>query len=352
MIRELVRYGGPAAKVRALYGKCLTAEDFSALSAMKSVPDVTAYLMSHPGWRDSLTGLDPQEIHRNQLEDALRREMLSEHFRIYNYMSSSGAEIYLQPVWRAEQDEILSCYSYISTGRPGEYTPGLPPDFRKYSKIDFSALSGCMDWGSLLSSVSKTEFYPMLNSLKLPETGLPDVASVEWVMQTYFFSRLYSVATRRADRKTRKTLESLAGGQADLINISRIMRIKNFFPEAWQDYANLLLPFSGQVSPAFLRDLYAAPDEDGAFQMLLQTPYKKLFSRMKFRYIEEYYYDFLYEFSRRMLRAPVPSAFTVIAYLCLKEIEVQNIIKTTECVRYGKTPGSAGVFLVGVSSAV
>jgi V/A-type H+-transporting ATPase subunit C len=349
MIRELTRYGAPAAKARALYGKCLAAEDFRTLAAMKSVPDVTAYLKSHPGWRDSLAGLDPSEVHRNQLEDALRQGMLNEHFRIYNFMAASGVEIYQQPIWRAEQDEILSCFSYISTDRAGGYAPKLSSIYWKYSKVDFFALTGCRDWGSLLSAVSKSDFYPTLSSLRIPESGSPDVASVEWVMQSYVFSRMFSIARRRASGKVRGELESLAGAQVDLINISRVMRIRRFFREAWQDYVHLLLPFYGKVSASLFRELYAAPDEAAASQMLLRTPYRKLFEKTGFRYIEEYYYEYLYEFSQRMFRAHIPSAFSVIAYLNLKEIEVQNIIKTTECIRYGKTPESAGVFLVGVS---
>ena len=349
MIKGLVQYGAPAAKVRTLYGNCLTADDFRSLAAMKSVPEVTSYLKFHPAWRDFLTGLDPLEVHRNQLEDALKQGMLSEHFRLYIFMISSGAELYQQPIWRAELDEILACYSHISIGRVGGYIPRLPSKYRKYSKIDFSALTGCRDWGALLSSISKTDFYPMLSSLKTPETGMPDFASVEWVMQSYVYTRLFSVAKRRASGNDRSALDSYIGAQVDLINISRIMRIRNFFPEAWQDYTHILLPFYSKLSLSFYRDLHDAPDEESAYQMLLRTPYKKLYEKTKFRYIEEYYYAYLYEFSKRMLRAHVPSAFSVIAYLNLKEIEMQNIIKTTECIRYGKTPESAGVFLVGTS---
>jgi V/A-type H+-transporting ATPase subunit C len=350
VITELLRYGGSAAKVRSLYGRRLTQEDFKTLTNMKSVSDVTVFLKSHPGWRDSLAALDPMNVHRNQLEDALKHGMLREHFRIHKFMFSSGAELYQQPVWRAEQDEILSCYANISAGKPDGYSPILHTDFRKHSRIDFSALAGCRDWASLLSSVSKTDFYPILRNLRIPETGLPDIASVEWVMQSYVFSRLFSAAKNRASGKTRKMLESLAGSQVDLINIGRIIRIRNFFPDAWQDYAHLLLPFSGKIPLSFLRELHDASDEERASNLLRQTPYKKLFEKTKFRYIEEYYNNYMYEFSMRALRANTPSALSVIAYLNLKEIELQNIIKTAECIRYGKTPESAGVFLPGITA--
>ncbi|MCL1804671.1 MAG: V-type ATPase subunit [Clostridiales bacterium] len=346
MIRDLTRYGGPAAKARALYGRCLSEEDFRALASMKTVPEVTAYLKAHPGWRGPLSGLDPSEVHRNQLEDALRQGLLDEHFRVWTYMSVGGAELYQQPVWRVEQDEILSCCGHINARGASVYIPVTPAPYRKYSKIDFHALAGVHDWASLLSAVAKTDFYPTLGSLKALESGLPDMASVEWVMQSYLFSRLFSIAGSRASGKTKGLLRSYIGAQADLINISRIMRIRNYFPETWQEHISLLLPFSGEVPASFLRELYAAPGEEEAYRMLLRSPYKKIFSQVRLRYAEEYYQEYLYAFSRKLLRAPVPSAFSVIAYLNLKEIEVQNIIKTTECVRYGKTPASANVSLV------
>ncbi|MDR0469969.1 MAG: V-type ATPase subunit [Peptococcaceae bacterium] len=348
MLTGLMRYGGSAAKVRTLYGQCLTAEDFRRMASMKSIPEVTAFLESHPAWHHELAGLDPAGTHRRQLEDILRRGMLNEHLRIYNFMSSSGAELYEEPILRIEQEEILSCYSSIRAGKAGAYTPKLPDALRKQSKIDFSALSACSSWASLLSAVSKTDFYPMLSRLRIPESGLPWYASVEWAMQTYVFTRLFNTAKKLAGGDAGRTMEAYAGTQVDLINISRVMRIKNYFPEAYHEYIDLLLPFSGKVSTAFLRDLYNAPDEAAAYRILLRSPYKKIFAKTKYRYTEEYYFHYLYDFSKRMLRTPVPSAFTVIAYLNLKEIEVQNIIKVTECVRYGKTPESAGVYLTGL----
>lgn len=351
MITDLMRYAGTAAKVRTLYGNRLTAEDFHALGSMKTIPEVTLYLQNHPGWRSALIGLNATDTHRNQLEDALHQGLLNEHLRIYNFVFSSGSELYQEPILRAEQDEILSCHRYIQTGGGGGYAIRLPAVFRKQSKIDFSALARCADWESLLAAISKTDYYPLLSRLNKPESGLPDYSSVEWVMQSYVYGRLFTIARRRASGQVKRAMESFIGAQVDLINIGRIMRIKKYFPEGWQEYVGLLLPFSGRIPPSFLKELYSAPDEKAAFQMLMRTPYKKVFEKGNFKYTEEYYHNFLFDFSRQMLRASIPSAFTAIAYLNLKEIELQNLIKVTECVRYSKTPESAGVFLVGISQA-
>ena len=47
-----------------------------------------------------------------------------------------------------------------------------------------------------------------------------------------------------------------------------------------------------------------------------------------------------YRFNQRQLRAAVPTIYTPMAYLGLKEIELRNIISIIECIRYGVEPRS------------
>jgi V/A-type H+-transporting ATPase subunit C len=133
-----------------------------------------------------------------------------------------------------------------------------------------------------------------------------------------------------------------------MINITIILRVRKFFPGKLDSVIALLLPVQYRLTPAFVNRLYSAATGEQASALLRESPYKKIFIAHDYAHIEDYYYQFLYDFNRRLLALGLPSVYTPAAYLSLREIELKNLTTAIECVRYGLQPSEAPTYLFGV----
>ena len=76
-----VEYSAIAAKLKAMYSKFLTRDDYEQLLERKSVNDICSYLKSTPGYGEVLEQVNERDIHRGQMEILLEQEMVSPDIR-------------------------------------------------------------------------------------------------------------------------------------------------------------------------------------------------------------------------------------------------------------------------------
>ena len=332
---SLIKYSAVAGKIRAMYGNRLREEDFAHLKSLKSVPAAAAFLQSHPAWSLALDGVSPAEIHRGTLERMLRHSLLEEYRRIFCFLTRDDHPLMRYPLLRFETDQILYFLRLLRAGVPQDYRFSPPAFYREQSKIDFSAFSRCTDYPSFLDILRHTSFYPLLAALSTPAEPLPAYETVDIVLHNHFYSSMLSAIDGCYHGVVRKTLEDSVAMQIDMINIIRAVRLRRFFSGPKADVSGYLVPFRFRIPGDFIGKLLAAPDETAVFSLLRSSRYGKVFAENQFDTIEEYYYKALYDFNIRHLREGVPSVYTPVAYLWLKEIELHELITVIECIRYG-----------------
>lgn len=346
MISAHMKYGGVSAKVRALYGKHLKRADFEKLIAMDRVRDIAAYLQEAPGWRDALRGLDLTDVHRHDLEQALRNELYLEYIRIYQFMSAEDHPLMRYLIRRREHDEVLNFLRTLISGNPSEYRPMLPHFFREKSRLPFDRFADCKTFSEFLNLLSGTVYGNLLSAAPRTGEAPPDYALVKTILLSHYLNEMAAVVKKQYRGETAQLLEQFLFVRAELLNINTIMRIKRYFPEMTSSSASFLLPFHYYLRVPFLSALLDAPSAEAAMDMLKQSPYAKLYGGPEFHYIEDYQNKYLFEVNRKLLSTTVPSVYTPIAYLTLKEFEVSNLIHILECTYYGVKPSDHSILLL------
>lgn len=346
MLGELIQYGAVATKVKAMYARRLMPEDFAKIAALHRVSDVAQYLKEHPGWRGALANFeDPR---RTALEATLRRYLLDEYMRILFFIGREDRFIVQDRVLRTEMEQIMLFLRFARAGRAADYRAELPEVFDHHSRIRYDMLSQASNYGDMLEAVKNTRFYSALSRLPLGDGGFPDYTSVEMVMRSHYYRELMKMIDKRYNNKMHDLLKESVGVQVDMINITIIMRVRRFFPEQIDNVLPMLLPVRYKLTPTFVNQLYTAANDAAAEALLRSSPYGKVFSSHHYTHIEEYYYQFLYEFNRKLLSSGTPTVYTPVAYLNLREVELKNLISLIECVRYGVQPSQASGYLFGV----
>ena len=326
-----IQHGASAVKTRSMYGQRLKAQDFAHMKTLKTVPDAASYLKSHPAWQRVLEHA-PADIHRGELERLLRATVTGEYGRVFRFIAPSDRELAMYPYLRYEMFYLMGFLRLLRAGRPHNWDYINPPGIS--GKIDFVTFKTCTNYRSFLAAIRGSFFYKPL-AAAAPDGTMPDYTAADITVHNHYFTSLLAAATKRYRGKTRETFEEAIGIQTDMANITRIFRLRRFYPNRDTDISGCLAR-QYRVSRTFLDALFASPDDETAYTLLKASRYAKLFSDNTFDTIEGYYFKALYDFNRRRYRS-APDAYTPLAYLFLKEAELRVLIHTIECIRYGIT---------------
>ncbi len=346
MLRQQMKYGALATKVRAMYGKRLKKEDFAKLMDMKSIPEIASYLKQAPGWSEGLREFHSEGTNRAVLIGAIHRAEYNNYMKLFHFMSREDKEVMHFPVIAAEMEEVMAFMRLTAQGRSHEYNCTLPPFLRRESAIYYQELSEATTYEGLLSAVREADFRDALERIAPDDGSLPPYAQVEIIMQSYYYRTVYNSVQKAYGGKIRQLLIKSFGQQIDMINLIHVVRVRKYFGGMADNVNGYLLPIYFNLKPAFFKTLLEAKDDQAVDEQLRSSPYAKLFTNNTFSHIEEYYYRLMYEFHHHQISSGVPSILSAISYLLLKQIEVKNLINVIECVYYGVAPHQANVNLL------
>ena len=340
-------YYAISAKVHALYGHRMTSEDYTYLMSRSTIPEAAAFLQAHPGYRDRLAGLNTTDIHRETLENALRGAYVDEYRRIFRFMNLSDRELLRFPLYKAEQDAILSAMRHLTSTHSLEPVTTWDAILQRESQLDLAALEAAEDFSQIAQAAARTIYGSALQRIAAGENKSPTHAFVDNMMQVVYFAKLYKTAAKNYSGDTKKLIRQALDEETDLMNLVQFLRLKKYFSPEDITLYSFPLPCSAKLPKEYMQQLIAAPDYDAAFQLVLDGPYGKLFHSISPSGLEAYLYTLQFNFSRRQMRSSDPTVYTPIAYLTLKEIELRSIISIIECIRYGGKPAEF-VTLIGV----
>ena len=240
-------YGALSAKIRALYGKRLRADDFARLAGLKNEAELLEALRQHPGWSRALSLVPPgawSYVGRVEMEGALRDELRLEYRSLSYYVPREDKPLMQFQLRAAERSALLAALRRLKTGRYAKEPPptsAVPLRLR----LDEGALASCTSYDQLLDAARDTIYAPVLRHLRPSRDGaLPDFTLAEAALRTAYFSHLYRIVHCQYTGRTQKVLLRALGEQIDLLNIIHVLRLKTYFPQTEPEtYLRVLFPF-------------------------------------------------------------------------------------------------------------
>lgn len=243
-------YGALSAKIRALYGKRLRADDFARLAGLKNEAELLEALRQHPGWSRALSLVPPgawSYVGRVEMEGALRDELRLEYRSLSYYVPREDKPLMQFQLRAAERSALLAALRRLKTGRYAKEPPptsAVPLRLR----LDEGALASCTSYDQLLDAARDTIYAPVLRHLRPSRDGaLPDFTLAEAALRTAYFSHLYRIVHRQYTGRTQKVLLRALGEQIDLLNIIHVLRLKTYFPQTEPEtYLRVLSTLKGE----------------------------------------------------------------------------------------------------------
>lgn len=326
------------AKMHAIYGKRLKSEDYSAMLSCTTVADAAGYIKHNTYLRRLFADIDTDTIHRGNLENILRRSLMEIYVKLIRF-EKIGGEFYNYKIIKTEIDEILICILHLNAGTTDHITT-LPIYMNKYTSFDLMELAQVRSFTELMSLVAKTPYYDILKEFapEIHEDGSTehiDYAGAELKLRTYYGNRLLE-SLSAFDKAAQKELREFIGTQFDIINIINAYRMIRYFGMETGKVKSRMIPIYTRIPEKKLNELFSAESEKDFLEKFSRTYYGRVVA-------EEGYdiHDPETSLLRYRLRAAkrvfsraqsAPVAFYTFNYL--QEIEIKNIIRIIEGIRY------------------
>lgn len=325
-------------KIRAMYGKMLTSQDYDELMSKQNVSDVAAYLKASTHYADILSSVETNTIHRGFLESLIRKNNFNIYVKLCKFQELGKYDFYNYELVSDEINQILSCILHINSGDIDNYIGTLPGYLIEHSKIDFIALAKQKKFEGFLEVLSNTPYKKLLSGVSRDENGKIDYMSSELILRTYFYNRLIENVRKNFDDKVGEKLVKNIKAQIDLINIINAFRMKNYFNYPSEEVKKDMLPFNGQMSKKKINNIYESKNPEDMLLMINKSVYAKQVEVDDLDNVEKCVYVMRYKNSKRALRDAQDAPTAFYAYLNLCEVEAQNIISITEGIRYKVSP--------------
>lgn len=323
------------AKMHAVYGKRLRQEDYSALLSCTSVSDAAGYLKRNTYFDKALEGVDTENIHRGNLENILRRSLMENYFRMIGFEKIGRDEFYNHIIVKTEINEILICILHLNAGTSDHITT-LPIYMNKYTSFNLMELAKVGSYEELLSLTEKTPYYAILKEHRPDEeNGHINYPVIELKLRTYYSKRL-AESVKKFGGETEKRLRSYIGTQIDMINIINSYRMKRYFSADPEEIKSRMIPIYMRISEQKMDELYSARDDKEFLERFSKTYYGREIAEKGFdmKTPELSLSRFRFLQTKRAFSRSTSAPECFYTFNQLAEIEVRNIIRIIEGIRY------------------
>lgn len=342
-----MKYSGLDTKTKAIYGKRLRSEDYKNIINMKSIQEIASYLKKHPGYSDALKESAEYSIHREELEVHLRNELTKEFARILNFTNGYDEKLLYSMVIHLETEDIMYFVRSLISPDRYDFAPRVLPEIERRSEVDFERLKKADNLPDLVEALKGTRYYYTL--LPFVKDEVLNYTGIEVALRSQYFKYIMKASEKFVSKSDGKIIRDFLGGQADLTNFNRIIRSKRFFDVRQDSIVANLLPLTYKLDKKIINDMIAAPTWQEAYNLIYGTVYNKLFETREYDMVEQYYYKYILEESKKIMFHCQNSICIPYAYLNVKQIEIKNLITIVESVRYQVNPSAMNRHLIGVT---
>lgn len=323
------------AKARAVFGRSLTNEDYSQLVSKENVADVCAYLKQTPRYSKALAAVNPQSVHRAQLEALVQKSVFEifESFHRFDYTESKGFFNYI--VSELEIEQILLALQNAASGSSVDFVAKLPTFLLEHSKVDLTALGQAQSLPDALERLRGTGYEKIIGDLILSgaETGRFNISECERRLYNRYYLKMLKAVEHDYKGAERKELKRAVLRAVDMENVVTLYRYARIFGTSAENIPEKLLSFKYRLSAEVVERLVEQRDVVKIASELASVGYgingeipptvEQLAERISL------------DFMKKTLRLSQSSSVVYFALIQCLAAELKNVKTIIEGIRYG-----------------
>ncbi len=326
------------AKARAIYGRSLKAEDYAQLCSKTSIAEAVAFLKQTERYRELLSGINPQAVHREQLEDLLNKFIFDIYEKFHRFDYSDSRVFFRYIVMQLMADQILVAIEGVAAHAPDRYISSLPAFLISHTDMDLLSLANAESFLDIAELLADTPFGKVLRPLLIDaaESGKINILECERRLYTHYYLSSIKTADKLYGKKGGELKKALLKS-IDMENVVSVCRMRAFGSSS-EAVGDVLLPFKYRLSEEMVDRLLQLNDISRIEQELDNLGYH--FNQpAEFDSVEQLTEQISMVFLRRILRLSKSSGAVYYALVECLRIEMKNIKTAIEGIRYGIPSG-------------
>ncbi len=336
-------------KAKHMAAQCLTAEEYKALTRRRTVLEVVATLQNHPYFSKTLGGISQTNPHREQIEQALSKDLFYKFEKLMRYCAKDG-HFGAYFIVRCEIDEILQKLRLMGVGFSEQYILQMPGFLLSKTKLPLLKLAEAKTHEEVCSLLAGTPYFKIMQSVVPKQGEKTDYTKYEHAFESFFYDYVFKKIDEDISGKAAKETKILFSYRAEIYNLDVIFRAKAFYSKIYNysELTNLLLPHYGVLKKKEILKLAAAKDLDEFLHIYASSKAAKIYGERSADFLNEKGtkpFIALRNKAQKMLHFSIVPETVLAALLCFADIERSNIVTVIEGVRYGLEPEKIEKFL-------
>ncbi len=334
------------AKARAIYGKALTHEDYQRLCAAGSVSEAAALLKQMPRYEAALRDINPQTVHRGQLEALLKKAAFDVFERFHRFDFSDSREFFRYIVMEYEAEQILTAIECVGAQNPNRYIALLPMFLIEHSKVDLITLGKAQSFSDIARLLEGTHYEKLLRQLLIEaeSSGSINIIECERRIYTYYYISAIKTAERLYKGTRRTELKRALLKSVDMENVVTCYRMRAFGIDN-DSIKDTLLPFKYRLGEEATERILQLDSIEKIERELARLGYRTDASA-QLDTVEQLTEKISMNYLRRLLRLSGNSAAVYYALIESLKIEQRNVKTAIEGIRYGLSSSEILAMLV------
>lgn len=334
------------AKARAMYGKRLTAQDYSSLCTCRSTAEIVSYLKGRTGYADAFENTVTAGIDEGYVEFLIKKLSYNRFATLCRYEMSFGERLHDYFIVKEEITQLLQCIKSILLKNTDKYVMSVPAFYTKSFSINAYDLMNISSVDELIDCLEGTPYQSLIKKCYSSGAGYLEY---ECELLSYFYEFEYKLI-KSGKGKPDKELFELLSTKADTQFIDKLYRAKKYFTSSSESVTGRLAPvhLTG-LTQKQIKQLLNAADDKEVLAILKATKYKSYAVKIeKADYVEQAINEENYKMYKHLLRFSSNPNVTMFCYMFLESIEVSNMIHIIEGVKYRISPDEIRSLLIGV----
>ena len=322
--------GAAAAKARCMYGDRFSTSDYTQLSMCATVGEAASYLNSKKRYASVMSSEKAVSgMHREQIEYMLEKRKYGDYKKLALYLKGRGEYVKRFLCAKREASLLIRAVSRLGLDFKDESFHILMSDFDKESKIRISELSDARCYDDILKASEFSEYYGILLKYVPKDGRYVDVVHLEADIWNMILDSLSEMVSSLSSKEEQRQARDFFKTYIDARNIATAQRLKKY-PDADSEYISSLLLLHGTVS---LKKLNSIIDDTDAAEALKDKKIAKILNSGADAELR-----LCAEKCRKYIRCSTYPAITVLCYMYLLELELGNIVRIVEGIRYSLNP--------------
>lgn len=334
------------AKAKAMYGKRIQSEGYMDLCRKQSVGEVVTYLKSQTKYSDILSDINVRNVHRHQVEVALKKEYFERCTRLMKYVPRTKQQFYMQEVMKIEIDIILDKVTGLKE-ETNVFSLDLPDYLASKTSFNIYGLINIESFKELVDYFKGTKYESIICNFDF--SSPINFNELERQLIEFYYDSYVTLIKKLYKGKTQKQLLNVLYTSIELNTITKIYRAKKYFNTPSEVIRKSISLKYNRLPKTILESMIDASDAKKFMQILAESKYS-VYSDPddEFVYIEYYVEKIKYNVAKRYMRFSNEAPLVYITYCILLNIELDNLKHIIEGIRYNRDATSIEEMLIYV----